>query len=99
MYPPCWFSMLKYKRLNSYYWKDVTNGCSVHCTTQPGAKRGSDVSFSSCTAPNYLVLMSKYFRCILGTLRIPEVSEVVQEFGSNPELECSPERGEHRGQV
>jgi len=25
---------------------------------------------SSCTVPNYIVLMSKYFKCILGTLRI-----------------------------
>ena len=33
----------------------VMNGCSVHCTTQPGSKRGSDFSFSSCAAPNYLV--------------------------------------------
>ena len=48
----------------------VTNGCSVHCTTQPGAKRGSDVGFSSCAAPNYLVLVSKYFKCIPGTPRI-----------------------------
>src|SRR5882724_5129718 len=34
--------------------------CSVHCTTQPGAERGLDVSFSSCTAPNYLVPVSEY---------------------------------------
>jgi len=54
----------------------------VHCTTQPGAKRGSDVSFSSCIVPNYLVLMSEYFKCIPGTLRILEVSEAVWEFGS-----------------
>ena len=48
----------------------VMNGCSVHCTTQPGADRGLDVSFSSCTVLNYLVLMSKYFKCIPGTPRI-----------------------------
>jgi len=60
----------------------VTNGCSVHCTTQPGAKRGSDVGFSSCAVPNYLVLVSEYFRCIPGTLGIPEVSEEVQKFRS-----------------
>ena len=28
----------------------------------------------------YLVLLSKYFWCILGTPRIPEVLEVVQEL-------------------
>ena len=54
----------------------------MHCTTQPGAERVLDIGFSSCAAPNYLILMSEYVRCILGTLRIPEVSEVVQEFGS-----------------
>ena len=56
--------------------------CSVHCTTQPGAERGSDVGFSSCAFPNYLVLMSKYFRCVLGIPRIPVVSGEVWEFGS-----------------
>jgi len=40
------------------------------CTTQPGAERGLDIGFSSFTALNYLVLVSKYFRCILETLRI-----------------------------
>ena len=54
----------------------------MHCTTQPGAERGLDIGFSSCAAPNYLILVSEYFGCVLGTLRIPEVSEVVQEFGS-----------------
>ena len=42
----------------------------MHCTTQPGAERGLDVGFSSCAVPNYLILVSKYFRCILGTPRI-----------------------------
>ena len=46
------------------------NCCSVHCTTQPGAERGLDVSFSLCTVPNYLILMSEYFKCVPGTLRI-----------------------------
>jgi len=49
-----------------------------------------------CTYP---ILLSKYFRYILGTLRILEVSEVVWEFRSNLELENHPEREEHRGQV
>ena len=31
----------------------------MHCTTQPGAKRGLDVGFSSCAVPNYLVLVSE----------------------------------------
>jgi len=52
-----------------------------HCTPQPGAERGLDIGFSLCTAPNYLVLVSEYFGCILGTLSIPEVLEVVWEFG------------------
>ena len=29
-----------------------------------------DIGFSSCTVSNYLILMSEYFRCILGVLRI-----------------------------
>ena len=67
---------------------------SVHCTTQPGAERGSDIGFSLCTAPNYLILVSEYFRCVLGTLRIPEVSEEVQEFGSKSRTGASSrERG------
>jgi len=58
-----------------------------------------DVSFSSCTVLNYLVLMSKYFSGIPGTPRISGDIRSVLEFRSNLELECSPERGEHRGQV
>ena len=42
----------------------------MHCTTQPGAERGSDFSFSSCAAPDYLILVSEYFRCVPGTPRI-----------------------------
>jgi len=34
------------------------------------------------TVPNYLILMSEYLGVVLGTPRIPEVSEVVWEFGS-----------------
>ena len=63
----------------------LLNG-ALHYST--GAKRGLDVGFSSCTAPTS-------YSCP----RIPEVSEVVQEFRSNLELECHPEREEHRGQV
>ena len=54
--------------------------CSALLNLEP---RGvSDVSFSSCTVPNYLILMSEYFRWVPRTPRILEVSEVVQEFGS-----------------
>ena len=51
--------------------------CSVHCTTQPGAKRGSDFSFSSCTVSNYLILMSEYFKCVPGT---PKISRGVRSI-------------------
>jgi len=44
-----------------------------------GTWRGSDIGFSS---PNYLVLLSKYFRCIPGTPRILKVSGEVQREGS-----------------
>ena len=74
----------------------MLNG-ALHYST--GTERGSDVGFSSCTAPNYLVLVSKYFRCVLWTPRILEVSEWSGSSEVNPEWECSPERGEHRGQV
>jgi len=53
---------------------------ALHYST--GAERGLDIGFSSCTAPNYLILVSEYFKCILGTPRIPEGSEVVWEFES-----------------
>src|SRR5882724_11217140 len=45
-------------------------GSKVHCTTQPEPRGVSDIGFSLCAAPNYLILMSEYFRCVLGTLRI-----------------------------
>ena len=77
----------------------VMNCCSVHCTTQPGAKRGSDIGFNLCTAPNYLTLMSEYFKCILATLRISRGDGSVLGVRSNPELEHSSERGECRDQV
>jgi len=54
------------------------------------------LQLAHCT---YLILLSEYFRCVPGTLRIPEVSEMVWEFRSNLELEHSPEREDHRGQV
>jgi len=54
----------------------------VHCTTQPGTERGLDIGFSSCAVPNYLILLSKYFGCVLGTPRILEVLGEVREFGS-----------------
>ena len=57
----------------------MLNG-TLHYSTR--TERGSDIGFSSCTVPNYLVLLSKYFGCILGTLRILTVSGEVQEFGS-----------------
>ena len=68
------------------YCYDVVQ-CTV--TTQPGAKRGrgSDIGFSSCAAPNYLVLMSEYFRCVPGTLRISgSVQKLSGSLEVNPEL-------------
>jgi len=48
-----------------------------------------------CLTTSYLCLsISSVFWGLQGFL---EVSEVFQEFGSNLELEHSPERGEHRG--
>ena len=65
----------------------------MHCTTQPGAERGSEISFSLCAVPNYLVLVSKYFGCIPGTLRIPEVLGEVHEFGSKSRTTVSSREG------
>jgi len=56
--------------------------CLVHCTTQTWSKRGLDVGFSSCAVPNYLILMSSISDVFWGLQGFPEVSEVVQEFGS-----------------
>ena len=39
----------------------VVLGVKVHCTTQRELRGGSDVGFSSCTAPYYQLLVSKYF--------------------------------------
>jgi len=59
----------------------------VHCTTQPGAKRGLDIGFSLCIVPNYLILMSKYFICVLGVLRISgSVWKLSRSLEVNPEL-------------
>ena len=71
----------------------IVNSALHHLT---GAGRGSDIGFSSCTAPTSYSCLS-ISGAFWGLQGIPEVLEVVQEFGSNPELECSPERGEHRG--
>jgi len=46
----------------------------------------------------YLVLLSKYFRCVLGTLRIPEVLEVVWELEVIQNWSFV-QGGESRGQV
>jgi len=72
----------------------------VQCTALLNLElRAVRTSGSACVLHLNLVLVSECFGCVLGTPRNPEVSEVVWEFRSNPELECSPERGEHRGQV
>ena len=42
-----------------------------------------DIGFSLCTAPDYLVLVSKYFRCIPGTLRI---SRSIQKLSGSLEV-------------
>src|SRR5882724_12761621 len=47
----------------------------------------------------HLILLSEYFRCVLGTPRIPEVLEVVWEFGSSSGTGASSREMEHRGQV
>src|SRR5882724_5968298 len=61
---------------------DVLWCCSSALHYSTWSQRGSDIGFSSCTVPNYLILVSKYFRCVPGTLRILEVLEVVWEFRS-----------------
>ena len=40
-------------------------GVKVHCTTQLELRGGLDVGFSSCTAPYYQLLVSKYFGFVL----------------------------------
>jgi len=48
----------------------------------------------------YLVLLSKYFRCVLGTPRILEVLEVVREFRSKSRTGASSrERGAQRSSM
>jgi len=37
------------------------------------SQEGFRCNFSSCMAPNYLILMSEHFKCVPGTPRIPEV--------------------------
>ena len=49
---------------------------ALHYSTR--AERGSDIGFSLCAVPNYLILMSEYFKCILGTLRISRGVRSVQ---------------------
>jgi len=66
----------------------MLNG-ALHYST--GTKRFQ--TFASSHALYHLILLSKYFKCILGTLRFLEVSKMFWEFGSNPELSISPERG------
>jgi len=58
----------------------------VHCTTQLEPRGISDDGFSSCAAPNYLVLVSKYFRCIPG---VPRISGSVCKLSGS--LEVYPE--------
>ena len=41
---------------------------ALHYSTR--TERGLDVGFSSCMAPNYLILVSKFLKCNLGTPRI-----------------------------
>ena len=72
----------------------VANG-ALHFST--GAERvfGCWLQLMHCT---YLVLLSEYFRCVPGTPRIPEVSEVVQESEVIWNWSIF-QRGECRGQV
>jgi len=78
------------------YTVKMLNG-ALHYST--GSENSLDVGFSSCAVPKYLILVSKYFGCILGTPRILEVSERSGSLEVNLELEHCPERGECRGQV
>ena len=46
-----------------------------------------DIGFSLCAAPNYLILVSEYFRCILGIPRISgSVWKLSRSLEVNPEL-------------
>jgi len=70
---------------------------TVHCTTQTEARRCFDVGFSSCAVPDYLLLMSEYFKCIPEVLRITgSVWELSGSLEVNLELSIV-QRGEHRG--
>ena len=70
---------------------------TVHCTTRLDPRGDQTLASAHVLClPHTLV---QVFQVCLGTLRIPEVSEVVQEFRSNLELEHHSEGREHRGQV
>jgi len=61
---------------------------ALHYST--GNQEGFGSCFSSCTAHNYPLLMSEYFRCVLEVPRLSGSFRVVWEFGSlNPELSMS----------
>ena len=42
-----------------------------------------DIGFSLCATPDYLIFMSEYFRCILGT---PRISRSVQKLSGSSEV-------------
>ena len=70
----------------------------VHCTTQLEPRGVSDIGFSLCAAPDYLLLMSEYFRCILEVLRM---SGSVQKSSGSSEVNLGlsvVQRDECRGQ-
>ena len=58
----------------------VTSECTALLNLEP---RGVlDIGFSSCTAPEYLLLVSEYFGCVPGAPMKSGGSEVIWEFGS-----------------
>src|SRR5882724_7757063 len=73
----------------------MLNG-ALHYSTR--TERSLNIGFSLCAVPtSYFV---KYFRCVLGTPRILEVSEGVQEFGSKSGTGAlSRERGAWRSSM
>jgi len=77
----------------------VMNCCSVHCTTQPGAERVWMLASACLLHLTTLYSCPNISNAFWGLQGFPEVLEVFWEFRSNLELEHSPERGEHRGQV
>jgi len=71
--------------------------CTAPLNLEPrGVQMSASVHVLHLTTSYLCLSISSAFWGLQG---FPEVLEAFWEFRSNPELEHSPERGEHRGQV